>query len=176
LIRDELTASAAELTEPGLIKSAVHEFKPGHMTLMNRNSKSQALDGYELIYRREEPNARITALQFVFYRKGTVRPAGQPVKQGVGVWPLLQLREANGRPVQGCYAYVNRRPQGRDQFAYGVDKEPVRFEFDVSEWPDKLEEFRSFLRSCLEAFPGLIEANYRQFHQLEMRSRRPEKR
>jgi hypothetical protein len=71
----------------------------------------------------------------------------------------------------GCYAFVNRAPQGRDRFAYTVANEPARFEFDVSEWTAKAEELRAFLRSSLEAFSELIERGPQQFVLLELRNK-----
>jgi hypothetical protein len=171
VVRTELAAHAARLTEPGLIKCGVQPFNPGGALVMGNVSKSQALDGYEITHQRDGQHQRIMALQFAFYRKGIVAPAGQPPREPVGVWLTLQIREADNRLVKGCYAFVNRAPQGRGRFAYTVANEPARFEFDVSEWPAKAEELRAFLRSSLEAFSELIERGPQQFVLLELRNK-----
>jgi serine/threonine protein kinase len=146
VVRTALTAAAVRVSEPGLIKSGVKPFDPRGATVMGRVSKSQALDGYEITHQREGLHERITGLQFSFYRKGIVAPAGQPHREPLGIWLTLQIREADNRPVQGCHAFVGRAQQGRDRFAYSVANEPARFEFDISEWPAKAEDLRAFVR------------------------------
>jgi serine/threonine protein kinase len=172
VIRTELEARAAQVSEPDLIKSTVQVFNPGGATMMGRASKSQALDGYEITFQKEGPQGRITALQFAFYRKGIVAPAGRPPKEPVGIWLTLQIREADNRAVQGCSAYVSRAAHGRGSFVYGVAKEPTaRIEFDVSEWPEKLEELRAFVGNCLDAFPDLIARGPQQFVMLKLQNK-----
>jgi serine/threonine protein kinase len=171
VVRTELAAAAARLSEPGLIKSGVQPFNPRGATVMGRGSKSQAFDGYEITHQRGGPHERITALQFAFSRKGVVAPSAQPRRVPLGVWLTLQIREADDRLVQRCHAFVNRAPQGRGRFAYSVANEPARFEFDISEWPDKADELRAFVRSALDAFPELIARGPQQFVLLELSNR-----
>jgi serine/threonine protein kinase len=170
-IRTELAAAAAQLTEPGLVKSEVLPFNSGGMVIVGLASKSQALDGYEITFQREGPHERITVMQFAFYRKGIVRHASQSLKEPVGVWPVLQIREADNRPVKGCHAYVDRKPQGRGRFVCGIANEPARYEFDVSEWPIKAQELGAFLRSFIEGFPELIARGPQQFVLLQLQKK-----
>jgi hypothetical protein len=167
-----LAKAVAQLNAPGAVNSAVQSYNPGRNTQMGRASKSQALDGREIIYQRAAPKARITALQFEFYRKGIVRHGNQPITQPVGVWPLLQIREADDRPVKDCRAFVNRRPQGRGRFEYDVADRPALLEFDVSDWLEKEVELREFIRGFLDAFPDLIGRDTQQFVLLRLRGRR----
>jgi serine/threonine protein kinase len=175
VVRTELAAAAVGLSVPRLIRSGVQPFNPGRNILMGSASKSQALDGCEITHQREGPHERITALQFEFYRKSVVRHASQPAKEPIGLWPLLQVREADNRPVQRCRAFLSRKAQGRGRFAYGIANEPARFEFDVSEWHGKEEELRAFVKDFAAAFPALIRGGPQQFVLLEL-SNRPRRR
>ncbi|MGJ4931586.1 protein kinase domain-containing protein [Bradyrhizobium sp. HKCCYLS2038] len=171
LVHGELAAHAARLTEPGLIKSGAQPFNPRGATVMGRVSKSQALDGHEITFQHEGAHERITALQFAFYRKAIVAPAGQSPKEPVGIWLTLQTREPDNRPVQRCHAFVNRTQQGRGRFAYAIATEPARFELDISEWPDKADDLRTFVQNALEAFPELIRGGLQQFVMFELNNK-----
>jgi hypothetical protein len=158
---------------PGALKTEVRDAPaPEQRTLTGRDSKSLILEGVELTCQRgASPHARIFALQFFVYRKAVVSPGGAKPKAGVIV--RLEVREADGRPVSGCAAYVRREATGRNQYKYSVTNEaPVTIECEPQQWGDHMDVLRQFVLDTVSAFPKMMEGDVQQFTLMRLRRRK----
>lgn len=156
--------AAAEMNTPGALKTEVREAQvPAQRKLIGRASSSLILEGVELTCQKgTSPHARMFALQFFVYRKAVVSLGGAKPKAGVIV--RLEVREADGRPVSGCAAYVRREAIGRNQHKYSVtDDAPVTVECEPQQWGDQMDLLKQFVLDTVSAFPKMIEGDAKQF-------------
>ena len=172
-LKAQLELAAAEIHTPGALKAEVREAPvPAQRTLMGRASKSLILEGLELTCQKgTSPHARIFALQFFVYRKTVVSLGGAEPKAGVIV--RLELREADGRPVSGCAAYVRREAIGRNQYKYSVtDNAPLTVECEPRQWGDQMDALKQFVLETVSAFPKMIEGDVQRFTLMRLRRKK----
>jgi serine/threonine protein kinase len=163
-LKAQLELAAAEMHTPGALKTQVREAPaPAQRTLTGRRSKSLILEGVEVTCQKgTSPHARIFALQFFVYRKAVVSSGG--AKPKAGVLARLEVREADGRPVKGCAAYVRRDAIGRNRYKYSVtDDLPVTIECEPQDWGGQMDALKHFVLETVSSFPEMIEKDVQQF-------------
>lgn len=168
-VKEQLEIRASQMRTAGPANVTVRAItelpKPKFTT---RTSKVQAVDGLELTFQNAATaHALIFALQFLFYRKTTIRIRAADTPK-VGVFARLQLRDVTDRQIADCSGLLKRKFRLDRRYEYVLtDDVPTLCEFGIDESGNQMDLVREFVFDAVSAFPELISKSKNQ-HQFKI--------